>query len=52
MDENSHQREEIERRWNTEWGPELSPWKRRISGILVIVIFVGLVVIALITAEG
>lgn len=52
MDENSRQHEEMERRWNREWGPELSPWKRRLSGILVIVVFVGLLVVAFITAEG
>lgn len=52
MDENSHEREEIERRWNKEWGPELSPWKRRVAGIVVIVVFIGLLVGALITAEG
>jgi hypothetical protein len=49
-DEQDRRMEEARRRWDTEWGPPISPWRRRLAGIFIVVAFFGLIVGAFLTA--
>jgi uncharacterized BrkB/YihY/UPF0761 family membrane protein len=40
---------QLQERWEKEWGPEISPWKRRIFAVFIIGALVALVVAAVVS---
>jgi hypothetical protein len=51
MTEEDDRRIEFERRLNRDWGPDISPWRRRLFGLFIIAAFVGLIVGAILTTQ-
>ncbi len=39
----------LQEQWEKEWGPEISPWKRRIAALFIIAAVIALVVAAVTT---
>jgi hypothetical protein len=51
MNDEDRRRAEIERRLEKDWGPDIPSWKRRLSAIFIVVVFLGLVLAAVLTAS-
>ena len=45
------QLKKLQEQWEKEWGPEISPWKRRLSALFILVSFVALIVIVMMTVS-
>jgi hypothetical protein len=46
------QRGEIEARWEKDFGPRLSPLRRRLNGLFMIAAFLGIVALAFLSAPS
>lgn len=42
--------ETLEHSQDKDWGPEMSPWKRRAAGAFIVAAFLGVLVAAVLTA--
>lgn len=51
MTDQDQRRMELEKRLETDWGPEMPSWKRRLSAIFIIAAFVALVLGAVLTVS-
>lgn len=45
------QLKKLQEQWEQEWGPEISPWKRRLSALFIFVAFVALIVVVMMTVS-
>jgi len=48
---NDQQLEKLREQWERDWGPEISPWKRRISALFIVTAFVVIIVAVVITVS-
>lgn len=39
----------LQEQWEKEWGPEISPWKRRLSAFVIVGGFVGIIIVVMLT---
>lgn len=46
---NDQQLKKLREQWEKDWGPEISPWKRRISALFIVAAFVVLIVAVMIS---
>ncbi len=37
----------LQEQWEKEWGPDISPWKRRLSALFIAAAFVALIVLVM-----
>ncbi|TVR99774.1 MAG: hypothetical protein EA406_02460 [Rhodospirillales bacterium] len=44
--------EELRLRWEKEFGPKLSPWRQRVSGLIVLAVFIGIMALVFATVSG
>lgn len=44
-----HRMEKLREQWEKEWGPEISPWKRRVSALFIVAAFAALLVAVILT---
>lgn len=45
------QLKKLQEQWGKEWGPEISPWKRRLSALFIVGAFVALIVVVMVTVS-
>lgn len=45
------QLKKLQEQWEKEWGPEISPWKRRLSALFILAGFVAVIVVVMITVS-
>lgn len=45
------QLKKLQEQWEQEWGPEISPWKRRLSALFILAAFVALIVVVMMTVS-
>lgn len=45
------QLKKLQEQWEREWGPEIPPWKRRLSAVFIFLAFAALIVVAMISVS-
>lgn len=45
------QLKKLQEQWEKEWGPEISPWKRRLSAVIIIGAFAALMAVVMMTVS-